>query len=114
VRAKYAHAIRYGIMKGRQTRYGDVDDPYYKLRSDIIWGWSEYDLRELALKAFEHTWQTETATRMQDYSEEERAEAQRIFERRWQIHTESREERQVRLLREEVQDLKERLLKIEQ
>lgn len=110
MRAKYASAIRDGILKGRQTRYGDLDDPYYKLRSEIIWGYfGDSTLRELTLKAFEHTWETETATRMEGKTPEERREAERNFERVWEFHTESREEKQLRLLREEVDSLSRRV-----
>lgn len=111
MRAKYAEAIRYGVKAGQRTRYGDLDDPYYAERSKIIW--SGWELRELVRKAFERTWETETATRMQGKTREERAEAKANFERVWEIHTETRVERQIRLFREEVQDLKVRLTRIE-
>lgn len=114
MRAKYARAIRQGILLGQKTRYGDVDDPYYKLRSEIIYGYGEWDLRALAIKSFEHTWKTESATRMQDYTEEERAEAQRIFEYVYELHTESRVEKQIRLFREEVQVLAKKVHTLEE
>lgn len=115
MRAKYAAAIRDGILKGRQTRYGDLDDPYYELRSKIIWGYfGDSVLREPALKAFERTWNDVSQRRMQDYTDAERREAKRNFDKAWDYWTESREERQLRLLREEVKDLKERVRRIEQ
>lgn len=114
MRAKHAAAIRYGILKGRQTRYGDLDDPYYELRSNVINGYSEWDLRELALKAFEHTWETEAATRMEGKTPEEYAEAKANFVRVWELYSESREERQTRLLREEVKALSKRVRALEE
>lgn len=114
MRAKYAEAIRMGIKLGQKTRYGDVDDPYYKLRSEIIYGYGEWDLRELAIKAFEHTWETESATRMQGKTREEKAEAKRAFEHVYELHTESRVEKQIRLFREEVQVLAKKVHTLEE
>lgn len=111
MRAKYAEAIRYGIMAGRRTRYGDADDPYYEERSKIIW--SGWELRELVLKAFEHTWETETATRKEGMTPEEWVQARENFNKAWELHTESREERQTRLLREEIKALKNRVYALE-
>lgn len=113
MRARYAAAIRSGILKGRQTRYGDVDDPYYELRSNIIWGYSEVPLRELALRAFEYTWTMDVKKRKRRMTPEAREDAKANFKKAWEYWTESREERQKRLLREEVDALAKRVRALE-
>lgn len=109
IRAKHADAIREGIKAGRRTRYGDRDDPHYQLRSELIWGWSELPLRELALKAFGRTWTRLVEEKCAEMTQSERLDAEANFEHAHMVHVESREARQYRLLREEVGVLRERI-----
>lgn len=103
MRAKYAAAIRYGIKQGKKTRYGDEDDPYYELRSEVLWRYfMESRLRELALSAFTRTWRKVSALRVSGLDASAVSEANAAFERAHTLWTESRQERELRLLREEV------------
>lgn len=110
MKAKYAEAIRFGIMAGRQTRFGDVDDPYYRKRSEVIWSyWQNHGLQDLAHRAFKHAAEASRSRSVASMTPEEYVQACKNFELSWTLFTESREEHQFRMLREEVAALRKRV-----
>jgi hypothetical protein len=112
MRAKYAEAIRWGIVAARKTRYGDVDDPYYEVRRELRWSFdpmTEERLERLASQAFDREWLAVSERRVVGLTDAERREAARTFEVRYDRWMETREERQYRLLREEVAELKRKI-----
>lgn len=108
LRARYAAIIRYSILAGRETRYGERDDPYYRLRSDIIHRYPSAD-RELGLRAFKRSWESTCLARGADWTHKEHRDAEATFKRCYEIWMETRAQREMRLLREEVQGLRQQV-----
>ncbi|TDP92314.1 hypothetical protein EDF62_1519 [Leucobacter luti] len=107
MKAKYAAAIRHGIQQGRKTRYGEIDDPYYELRSGLLWSAMRGGRPgELQMEAFKRTWQQVSAARIASMTMAEKREAERAFKISHERFTETRAEREKRLLREEVSGLR--------
>lgn len=113
MRKQYAAAIREGIEKGRKTRFGIPGDPYYTLRSELIWAQvfpgDSRKCREIALEAFNRTALRKRESEIRQMTDEEYQEAKANHERAWVYHTETRQEREYRLLREEVEKIRKEL-----
>lgn len=112
MRAKYAAAIRAGILAAKHTDYGSEDDPYYRIRSQIIWSGQPTELRKLTLKAFNAHWEKIVQRLLSSMTHEEARAAKKAFEKAFTVFSESRAEREMRLLREEVERMRARLAEV--
>lgn len=112
MRAKYAAAIRDGIKSARETDFGALDDPFYKLRSRLIWGYNGKE-KEVALAAFRREHQKLMDERTAGLSHAEVRELDENFHHVWILWNETPQERRERELRGEVADLKLRLRELE-
>ncbi|WP_028245414.1 hypothetical protein [Pseudoclavibacter soli] len=117
IRPFHARSIRLGIRYGRLTRYGELDDPYYRLRSKLLLGpWVQPDEDidwGLAEEAFRRTRISLQRARLSAMSPAEQAAARDIEDTVYRRYVESSEQRRARQQQEELDSLRHRVATLE-